>query len=42
MGLFAGRWRAGDLSHLDEWALGGRRFGTVVTWFMQGGSIYTT
>ncbi len=42
VGIGAGRWRAGDLSQLDEWALGGRRFGTFVTWFMQGGSIYTT
>src|ERR1700733_16327512 len=42
VGLFAGRWRAGDLSQLDEWALGGRRFGSFVTWFLQGGSIYTT
>ncbi len=42
VGLAAKRWRAGDLSQLDEWALGGRRFGTFVTWFMQGGSIYTT
>jgi SSS family solute:Na+ symporter len=42
VGLLAGRWRAGDLSQLDEWALGGRRFGSFVTWFLQGGSIYTT
>jgi SSS family solute:Na+ symporter len=42
IGLFAGRWRKADLNDLDEWALGGRQFGGVLTWFLQGGSIYTT
>ncbi len=42
VGLFAGRWRKADLNDLDEWALGGRRFGGFLTWFLQGGSIYTT
>ncbi|HEX4681009.1 MAG TPA: sodium:solute symporter family protein [Gaiellaceae bacterium] len=42
IGLFAGRWRKADLDDLDEWALGGRQFGGVLTWFLQGGSIYTT
>ena len=41
MGFFAARWRPGDLAHLDEWGLGGRRFGTVVTWFLLGGDLYT-
>ena len=31
VGLFAGRWRKADLSELDEWALGGRKFGGVLT-----------
>ena len=26
---------------LHEWGLGGRRFGTVVTWFLIGGDLYT-
>src|SRR5690242_16286758 len=26
---------------LDEWGLGGRGFGTVVTWFLLGGDLYT-
>src|SRR5471032_2299577 len=26
---------------LHEWGLGGRRFGTVVTWFLVGGDVYT-
>jgi solute:Na+ symporter, SSS family len=41
IGLFGGRWRAGDLSLLSEWGLGGRRFGTVITWFLLGGDLYT-
>lgn len=31
IGFLAANWRRGDLAHLDEWGLGGRRFGTIVT-----------
>ncbi len=41
IGFFAGRWRRGDLDLLHEWGLGGRRFGTFVTWFLVGGDLYT-
>ena len=41
LGFVAARWRRGDLSELHEWGLGGRRFGTVVTWFLLGGDLYT-
>jgi SSS family solute:Na+ symporter len=41
IGFFAGRWRRGDLGLLHEWGLGGRRFGTIVTWFLIGGDLYT-
>jgi len=42
IGFVAARWRrAADLNHLDEWGLGGRKFGTVVTWFLLGGDLYT-
>jgi SSS family solute:Na+ symporter len=41
LGFWAARWRAGDLTQLHEWGLGGRRFGTVVTWFLLGGDLYT-
>src|SRR3954447_1055182 len=41
MGFIAARWRRGDLRELHEWGLGGRRFGTVVTWFLLGGDLYT-
>jgi len=41
MGFIAARWRRGDLNVLDEWGLAGRRFGSVVTWFLLGGDLYT-
>jgi solute:Na+ symporter, SSS family len=41
IGFMAARWRRGDLNQLDEWGLGGRRFGTLVTWFLLGGDLYT-
>lgn len=41
LGFLAARWRQGDLNQLHEWGLGGRRFGTVVTWFLLGGDLYT-
>jgi len=42
MGFFASRWKAGPVSeHLDEWGLGGRQFGTWITWFLVGGDFYT-
>jgi SSS family solute:Na+ symporter len=41
VGFIAARWRRADLNVLHEWGLGGRRFGTVVTWFLLGGDLYT-
>src|SRR5690242_1183958 len=42
MGFWASRWRQADsMESLDEWGLGGRRFGTWVTWFLLGGDLYT-
>ena len=41
LGFVAAHWRRGDLAHLEEWGLGGRRFGTIVTWFLLGGDLYT-
>jgi solute:Na+ symporter, SSS family len=41
-GFWAARWRRGTTVHsLDEWGLGGRGFGTVITWFLLGGDLYT-
>jgi solute:Na+ symporter, SSS family len=42
MGFLAARWKSGPVSeHLDEWGLGGRQFGTWITWFLVGGDFYT-
>src|SRR5215213_350492 len=42
LGFVAARWRRADtLDHLDEWGLGGRNFGSWVSWFLIGGDIYT-
>jgi len=42
MGFVAARWRRpATLAHLDEWGLGGRKFGTWITWFLVGGDFYT-
>src|SRR5215471_4043148 len=40
LGFVASRWRAADLDQRNEWGLGGRRFGTLVTWFLLGGDLY--
>ncbi|KHL03495.1 monocarboxylate uptake permease MctP [Sinomonas humi] len=45
MGFMAARWRRSEqatgLHSLDEWGLGGRGFGTWITWFLLGGDLYT-
>jgi SSS family solute:Na+ symporter len=41
LGFVAAHWRKGDLDLLHEWGLGGRRFGTFITWFLIGGDLYT-
>jgi SSS family solute:Na+ symporter len=42
MGFWASKWRrAASMESLDEWGLGGRSFGTWVTWFLLGGDLYT-
>ncbi|HEX3952903.1 MAG TPA: sodium:solute symporter [Stellaceae bacterium] len=41
LGFVAAHWRRGDLDLLHEWGLAGSRFGTVVTWFLLGGDLYT-
>ncbi|MDT0262387.1 monocarboxylate uptake permease MctP [Jatrophihabitans lederbergiae] len=41
-GFWAANWRrTGAPASLEEWGLGGRSFGTVVTWFLLGGDLYT-
>ncbi|MDB5958766.1 MAG: sodium:solute symporter, partial [Massilia sp.] len=49
LGFVASRWQpakksptaAKGESNLDEWGLGGRNFGTWITWFLVGGDFYT-
>ncbi|MGP8000204.1 MAG: monocarboxylate uptake permease MctP [Streptosporangiaceae bacterium] len=42
IGFVAARWRpAEDPMHLNEWGLGGRGFGTFISWFLLGGDLYT-
>lgn len=41
IGFAAARWRGGNLDELHEWGLGGRQFGTLVTWFLLGGDMFT-
>jgi SSS family solute:Na+ symporter len=41
IGFGAARWRRADLNHLEQWGLAGRGFGTIVTWFLLGGDLYT-
>ncbi len=42
MGFMAARWRrAPSMGSLQEWGLGGRSFGTFITWFLLGGDLYT-
>jgi SSS family solute:Na+ symporter len=42
LGFVASRWRRAEtLDHLDEWGLGGRNFGSWISWFLIGGDLYT-
>ena len=41
-GFYAARWKSGrGLNQLTEWGLGGRKFGSWVTWFLLSGDIFT-
>ena len=41
-GFMASRFkRAESMESLEEWGLGGRTFGTWITWFLLGGDLYT-
>lgn len=42
IGFVASRWHRGEtLNNLDEWGLGGRKFGAWISWFLLGGDLYT-
>src|SRR5215469_12446287 len=41
LGFAATRWGSGDRSSLEGWGLAGRGFGSIVSWFLLGGDLYT-
>jgi solute:Na+ symporter, SSS family len=41
VGFAAANWKKGDLDKLHEWGLAGGKFGTIITWFLLGGDLYT-
>lgn len=41
VGFLGTRWKPVDLHALEEWGLAGRRFGTLITWFLLGGDLFT-
>ncbi|WP_048161519.1 sodium:solute symporter family protein [Thermoplasma acidophilum] len=41
IGFLAKNFRRGNLNQLPEWALGGRRLGTFLVWFLVGADLYT-
>ncbi len=41
LGFYGAKWRRGDLSRYDEWALAGRRLGAFLVWFLVGADLYT-
>ncbi|WP_308016167.1 monocarboxylate uptake permease MctP [Nonomuraea aurantiaca] len=42
MGFVAAKWRRPEnIESLHEWGLGGRNFGSWITWFLVGGDLYT-
>src|SRR5215472_1909214 len=41
LGFMAANFQRGDLNVLHEWGLAGQRFGTLITWFLLGGDVYT-
>jgi solute:Na+ symporter, SSS family len=41
LGFYGKYWRSGDLNLVNEWALAGRKLGTVLVFFLVGADIYT-
>ena len=41
IGFASARWKRGDMDLIHEWGLAGGRFGTLITWFLLGGDLYT-
>jgi len=41
IGFASAHWKRGDMDLIHEWGLAGGRFGTLITWFLLGGDLYT-
>src|SRR5712692_2550553 len=41
LGFYGKYWRSGNLNHVHEWALAGRRLGTTLVFFLIGADLYT-
>jgi SSS family solute:Na+ symporter len=41
LGFYGKYWRRGDLNHVHEWALAGRKLGTALVFFLIGADLYT-
>ena len=41
LGFYGKYWRKGNLDHVHEWSLGGRRLGTTLVFFLIGADMYT-
>ena len=41
LGFYGKFWRKGDLNHVHEWSLAGRKLGTTLVFFLIGADLYT-
>src|SRR5690242_2578541 len=41
LGFYGKYWRRGNLNHVHEWSLAGRRLGTTLVFFLIGADLYT-
>ncbi|TLX95711.1 MAG: sodium:solute symporter [Thaumarchaeota archaeon] len=41
LGFYGKYWRRGNLNHIHEWSLAGRRLGTTLVFFLIGADLYT-
>ena len=41
LGFYGKYWRRGDLNHVHEWSLAGRKLGTALVFFLIGADLYT-
>src|SRR5581483_11632530 len=41
LGFYGRYWRKGNLNHVHEWALAGKKLGTTLVFFLIGADLYT-